>query len=112
MGMHMSNENEIEVFGRVDSEDRAGFEKLRDFYFGVGKVDADTLAKRLKSFLQQVDSIVQQFQPTVGDFSLEEVSVSVEVSASGHVSLLGAGGETGATGGLVFKLKRQAAPQR
>lgn len=40
-------------------------------------------------------------------FALDQIQVAVEISAKGHLSLLGTGGELAGKGGLTFTFKRK-----
>jgi hypothetical protein len=42
-----------------------------------------------------------------GSLEVEELTLSLEVTAKGSVSLLGTGGELGGTGGISLTLKRR-----
>jgi hypothetical protein len=70
-------------------------------------VDVKSLEQEIKKFLNAMQTILLNVSQSVGDFSMETVSVSVEVNAKGQVSLLGSGGEIGGKGGLVFTFKRK-----
>ena len=70
-------------------------------------VDVKILEQEIKKFLNAMQTILSNVSQTAGDFSMETVSVSVEVNAKGQVSLLGSGGEVGGKGGLVFTFKHK-----
>jgi hypothetical protein len=107
----------IRIFGREDegddaegsAKDRAWFAPRRasEIKYTVGDVDAGKLQRKLADLLTKLDAVLKETPGKVGAFSVESMSITVEVSAKGSVSLLGTGGETGASGGITFQLKRQ-----
>ena len=110
--------NPIIVFGRADEGDwpdqsgeveRSYFSprKSADTKYGTGSIDPDVFQERLLAFLGSMDKALQKSPPTVGGFLVDSMSITLEVSAKGSISLLGTGGETGAKGGITFVLKRK-----
>jgi len=102
----MSEENTIRILGREDNEDRGFFDRLQDFRYGQGEIAVEELKERLTGFLESMNGVVQYLPAKMGEFRLDTVTLTVEVSATGKVSLLGTGGELGGKGGLTFTLKR------
>jgi len=100
---------EIWVIGMEDVEDRSAFQRISQMRFGHRRVPLETIASGVQELLQAVSIIFSKMNQFVKmeEYSLEEVSLSVEVSAKGRVSLLGSGGEAGGLGGLTFVLKRK-----
>jgi hypothetical protein len=100
----------IYILGREDNEedlqDRGLFQSAGEFLYGRSKVSTKDLQKRLEDFLTAMEEIVKGLPARVGEFSLDNISFSAEVSAKGTVSLLGIGGELSGKGGLTFVLKR------
>jgi hypothetical protein len=70
------------------------------------EVRTDDLAKRLGDFLAGMSGVVDGLPETMGGFEVDSITLAVEVTAKGQVSLLGTGGELAGTGGLTFELKR------
>jgi hypothetical protein len=70
-------------------------------------VDVKSVEQEIKKFLNAMQTILSNVSQSVGDFSMETISVSVEVNAKGQVSLFGSGGEIGGKGGLVFTFKHK-----
>ena len=105
----MSKSTTITIFGREDTAETRGSlgEKLDAMRYKVGEVTAEELKKRVATFLGEMKSIVQELPGKLGEFKLDEISISVEISASGKVSLLGSGAELQGKGGLTFTLKRE-----
>lgn len=91
----------------IPTDNRGWLDGMREFAAPRIELPAEDLAKRLNEFLATMGSIVRQLPATVGAYELDEMTLQVEISAKGQVSLLGTGGEVGATGGLSFTLRRQ-----
>lgn len=82
--------------------------RLSDFRFVREPVNVDYLKEQLATFLSRMDGVVQGLPAMMGEFALDSVELSVEVSAKGAVSLLGTSGEASGRGGIKFTLKRRA----
>lgn len=99
----------IRVFGLDDSEagrvDRRPFLRPDDLRLGWGEVPVDKLRNRVETFLANMYEVLADLPATMGDYHLEQVQISVEVSAKGQVSLLGTGGELAGKSGLTFTFK-------
>jgi hypothetical protein len=70
------------------------------------RVRVDDLAENVRLFIEQVGLLVNKAPAAIGPFHFAELEVHAEVSAKGSLSLLGTGGEAGATGGLKFVFRR------
>lgn len=99
----------INIFGLEDDEDSRArlFQYLRDLRFGTAEVSVEHLRARLNTFLTSMTSVIQSMPDDFGEYTLETVTFTVEISAKGTVSLLGSGGEVAGKSGLAFVLKRQ-----
>ena len=62
-------------------------------------------------FLQSLKAIVDVEVPTVGQFELDEVQFSAEISANGEFKLMGTGAGLEATSGVTFTLRRKQPAQ-
>jgi hypothetical protein len=80
--------------------------KLSDYLYDRQEVKVSTLKERLQHFLAAMQEIVSDAPGKYGQFALDSVTISAEISAQGKVSLLGTGGEAGGKGGISFTLKR------
>jgi len=80
---------------------------IRGIFVHRTDIRADDLAARLKEFLDRMDNVVKEIPENVGTYKIDAVTLSVEVSAKGTVSLVGTGVELGGKGGLTFTLKRR-----
>jgi hypothetical protein len=58
-------------------------------------------------FIGQIGTVLSQTPDHVSHFHLAEITVSVEVSAKGELSILGTGFGAGAKGGLSFVFKKE-----
>jgi hypothetical protein len=85
---------------------RGLFRKTEEIRYARVQLSADKLRENLSTFLSTMSNVVNNLPASIGSLSLETVTLSVEVSAKGTVSLLGTGGELAAKGGLTFVLKR------
>ena len=83
------------------------FSRLAELRYGYREVDKEELTKRLNDFLQTMREVIQSVPGVLGEFTLETLTITAEISTKGQVSLLGTGGEIGGKGGLTFTLKRQ-----
>ena len=71
-------------------------------------VSTDVLKEELDNFLAGMQASLDGVRETIGEYTLETLELSVEVSASGKVSLFGSGGELSGKGGLKLVLKRKS----
>jgi hypothetical protein len=108
----MSNENEksqeqIWIVGPMASDARATRSIARR---DIVEKPVETLRVRnnFHRFLQSLKSIVDVDVPAVGQFELDEVQFSAEISANGEFKLLGTGAGVQATSGVTFTLRRKS----
>lgn len=71
----------------------------------------DELSVNVNLFLEQMGGLLEKTPEKVGRFHFEEFEVHAEVTGKGTLSILGTGGEIGATGGLRFVFRRSSAPE-
>ncbi|MEH2391027.1 MAG: hypothetical protein V7K21_04905 [Nostoc sp.] len=80
---------------------------------GVGdavKVSAQTLEQNMSHFLELVGSLFSQAQQHAkvnSKMQLDEIELSVEISANGEVKLIGSGVKAGSKGAIKLKFKRR-----
>ncbi|MEH2406967.1 Pepco domain-containing protein [Nostoc sp.] len=80
---------------------------------GVGdavKVSAQTLEQNMSHFLELVGSLFSQAQQHAkvnSKMQLDEIELSVEISADGEVKLIGSGVKAGSKGAIKLKFKRR-----
>jgi hypothetical protein len=80
---------------------------------GVGdavKVSAQTLEQNMTHFLKVVGSLFSQAEQQAkvnSKMQLDEIELSVEISAEGEVKLIGNGAKAGTKGAIKLKFKRQ-----
>ncbi len=108
----MSTENEtINVIGIDEQEDRWLF-KQDSTEVTRQPVDTDKLRQNLSDFTAKLDHILGAIPKALGEMSLDSITVSVEISAKGSVSLIGVGGaEVAGKGGISLTLKRGTAQE-
>lgn len=72
-------------------------------------VSVEVLNRNLGTFLDSLRQLASIEEARVGDFVLEEIAFSAEISAEGEFKLLGTGAGISAKSGINFTLKRQPA---
>jgi hypothetical protein len=72
----------------------------------VKALNVDDLTVNINVFLNQMNGMLEKTPEKVGKFQLAEFEVHAEISAKGTLTLLGTGGEAGATGGIKFLFRR------
>jgi len=97
----------VRIFGLEDDEDgrvdrRLPFRKSNELRLGWGEVPVDKLRSQVETFLASMGDVLSGVSAKVGEYKLQQVQISVEVSAKGQVSLLGTGGELAGKSGLTF----------
>lgn len=70
-------------------------------------VPFDELQKNLASVIRGIDELFDASVQKLNNYELTEFAVSLEVSASGKVGILGTGVETSGTGGIELTFKRK-----
>ena len=92
----------VSVLGFEDTEQRGLFERrlVREV------IDVDKLADEVSAFIGGMGKTIERLSAPVGDYHLDTVSLTAEVSAKGTLSLLGTGGESTGKGGVTFTFKR------
>lgn len=102
-----TSENTITVIGRRDVVERGPEGRIRREQVSVSRIKS-----ALSDFLTGMGEILGRLPDEIGDYELKSMDISVEVSSSGSISLMGvAGGEMGGTGGLVLHLEK-APPEK
>jgi hypothetical protein len=76
----------------------------------VGTVSSDVLAKNLQSFCEEIGEAFDGVSTAVKNYQLDSVEITVQVSASGEVRMIG-GASVQLTGGLKLTFSRQALPE-
>jgi hypothetical protein len=106
-------EETVEVEGRRSSTDRGGgfgtpetIETTRTVTRRKRvSLDAQALKTQMESMLAIVNDLFSQADASTG-LRLDEVELSVEISAEGQLSIVGNGGKLGNTGGIKLKFTR------
>jgi len=94
----------LSVLGYEDLEERGTF--ARQVVRNV--IDVETLSTEVQAFMDAMARIIGKLTKEVGEYHMDTIEVTAEISAKGQVSLLGTGGEVAGTGGLTFTFKRTA----
>jgi hypothetical protein len=106
-------EETVEIEGRRSSTDRGGgfgtpetIETTRTVTRRKRvSLDAQALKTQMESMLAIVNDLFSQADASTG-LRLDEVELSVEISAEGQLSIIGNGGKLGNTGGIKLKFTR------
>lgn len=93
----------IEVLGKEHSEfiskGSAGSHLL------YSKLPISTLQANLSDFITRLGTSLEHIQSNMLNYTLDEIEINIEVSATGSISLVGSI-EAGTTGGITLKFKR------
>ncbi len=71
----------------------------------VIEIAEEELGRRLKDFFHSFEKTLTDLPANCGPYNISQLTVSVQVTASGGIELVGKA-EVGATGGLTFTLLR------
>jgi len=71
------------------------------------ELEIKRLSAQINLFLEHMNTILEKTPKKVGKFKFVEFEVYAEITAKGTLSILGAGGEFGSTGGLKFLFRRE-----
>lgn len=69
-------------------------------------IDKDVLEQNLRECINKIGSIVSNISNEMNNYNLDEVEVSLQIGATGSISLIG-GLSAGATGGITLKFKKK-----
>lgn len=101
----------ISILGLEDSDpghqDRLTLRRPEEWRLGRVEVPLDVFRRRVTAFLGSMNNVITDLPEKFGNYQLDEVTVSVEVSAKGQISLLGSGGELAGKSGLTFTFTRR-----
>lgn len=73
------------------------------------RINASQLETKMSEFLQVVGRIFSNIDRNANlgsGYQLDEIELSVEITAEGEVKLIGTGGKAGAKGAITLKFKR------
>jgi hypothetical protein len=71
------------------------------------KLDIDRVRENFLNFLSGLGSLFGDRVPSAGNFELDEIGFSAEISADGEFKLLGTGVGLEATTGVTFTMRRK-----
>jgi hypothetical protein len=102
----------ISILGLEDSEpgrsDRWTLKRPGDWRLGRAEVPLEVFRQRVTGFLDSMRDVITGLPGSFGQYELDQVTLSAEVSAKGQISLLGSGGELAGKSGLTFTFTRRA----
>ncbi len=102
----MSKSENISIFSCEDNDDRGAFEYINQLRFGRSEVSVELLREHINTLLNNMTNVLQNVKADIAGYSVDTVTIAVEISATGRVSLMGTGGDIAGKGGLTFTLKR------
>jgi hypothetical protein len=70
-------------------------------------IPLDTLQQSFSRFLQSLRRLIEVDNARVGDFVLDEITLSAEIGGDGEFKLLGSGVGISASSGITFTLRRR-----
>jgi hypothetical protein len=101
----------ISILGLEDSEqgrpDRWTLKRPEDWRLGRAEVPLETFRQRVTGFVDSIGEVITGIPEAFGKYQLDQVTVGVEVSAKGQISLLGSGVELAGKSGLTFTFTRR-----
>jgi hypothetical protein len=86
----------------IDEEQDRAFGRVRR-----EEVPIDALRTNLDAFLNGMEGALPAIPATMSGYQINEITLSLEVGASGKVSLMGTGAELSGKGGLTLTLTRR-----
>lgn len=94
------SDNKMIVIGReFSTETRGNINSV----FRVGEIDPEVIKEQLNSIGQTLASSLDNIETGLKNYELSELTVKLEVSASGKVAILGNGVSSSGTGGIELK---------
>ena len=102
----------VSILGLEDSDpgrtDRWTLRHPEEWRLGRAEVPVDVFQARVTRFLESMRGVIAEVPAAFGNYQLDQVTISAEVSAKGQISLLGSGGELAGKPGLTFTFTRHA----
>jgi hypothetical protein len=98
----MSGET-IDVVGYEDYGDRGPISEIIK-----STINVDQLKQNLVEFIKKIDIIVDELPEFTKSYQMDKIKISVNISATGSVSLAGTGGQVGMIGGVQIELKKKS----
>jgi len=107
MSADTQDEATISVVAAEELESRGIFKRSQEIRYGRVDLSVKELRDNLDKFLSSLSSSFSALPDSLAGFNLDSFSVTAEITAKGHVSLLGTGGELAGKGGITFTFNRQ-----
>lgn len=98
----------VRILG-IDDEDGGRPDRGEEgekFRYRRSEVPTDEFRRRVENFVAAMRDVIGNLAASAGEYYLDQVQISVEVSAKGQLSLLGTGGELAGKGGMTFTFKK------
>lgn len=90
---------EILIFDPQPTRDRAGESSFKS-------VKIETLSSEMGEFYNKITTVFDNLEQSSAKWGIEEISISLEISADGKIGILGSSVSGGMKGGVVLKLKK------
>ena len=104
-------QDEITILTTSQLEEKAGLPNFKSFSKKEIKVNPADLANNLKDFLATLKPVIEAQTTKIGEFSVEEIELSLAINAKGGIELIGKF-DAGIEGGIKIKLKRKDSPDK
>lgn len=93
-------------FTSVEEETRSLSSKAQKV-FTAATVSAETLKEGIRNISEGISEALDGINETIAEYTLEEISIKLEISATGQVAILGSGVSATSTGGLELKFTKK-----
>jgi hypothetical protein len=100
-------EETVWILGMEDPDDRGFFFNRAEARYERTPVPASVLQEKMTAFISSMRHVISSIPASLGTYDVDSITLKLEISAKGKVSLLGSGGELGGTGGITLTLKHQ-----
>lgn len=93
----------IEILGKENGEFTSKGSTVSRLLYN--RLPISTLQTNLSDFVARLATSLENVQSGISNYTLDEIEVNIEVSATGSISLVGCI-EAGTTGGITLRFKR------
>jgi hypothetical protein len=102
-----AQDTELSIVVTDDTDSKGGkgfFSNAENLLKKVEKVNPEQLKESMSNFVQTISKIFKEIQPTAAGITLDEIEISIEMTAKGEIRLIASGGmETKGAIKLTFK---------
>lgn len=102
-------ENEILIIGReeiIESGDERGISELVETICS-SKIKVKDLKKEFQSSISNISELFSDLEEYIKQFSLDEITISLEISAEGKIAILGSGVSGSLNSGIQLKFVKK-----